>query len=137
MSTTSSLGNTARLARWSLGVWMERQLQNHDVGLNPHVYPASLPYWRRGRTATELAAEIQEELSFALAQASWRLSSPSDQEVLEVAGLLLGYPFGPEVQILADAIIIAGAPEGSKQRQHAERRALTSGAGLIVDTYLR
>jgi hypothetical protein len=54
-----------------------------------------------------------------------------------VAGILLGYPYGPEVQVLADAIIIAGAPKGSEQRQRAEQRTLMTRAGLIANTYFR
>lgn len=137
MTTTRGLGNTARLARWSLGAWMERQLQQASQQWSPFAYPAHAPAWRRGRTVPDLAGEIRQELSFGLAQASWWLSSPKDQEVLEVAGILLGYPYGPEVQILADAIIVAGAPKGSQQRQRAEQRALMTGAGLIANTYLR
>jgi hypothetical protein len=80
---------------------------------------------------------MRQEISFGLAQASWWLSTPRDQEVLQVAAILLGYPYGPEVQILADAIIIAGAPKGSQQRLRAEQRALATGAGLFANTYLR
>lgn len=116
---------------------MERQVQQASNQWSPYAYTALAPGWRRGRAAPDLAAEIRQELSFGLAQASWWLSSPRDQEVLEVAGILLGYPYGPEVQILADAIIIAGAPKGSQQRQRAEQRALMTGAGLIANTYLR
>jgi uncharacterized membrane protein len=54
---------------------------------------------------------------------------------LQVAGILLGFPYGPEIQILSDAIIIAGAPKGSQQRQSAEQRVLVTGAGLIADSF--
>ena len=114
---------------------MDRQRQQASQQWSPYI--ALGPSWRRGRTSTDLAAEMRQELSFALAQASWQLSSPRDQELLQVAGMLLGYPYGPEVQILADAIILAGAPKGSGQRQRAEQRALMTGAGLFANTYLR
>ena len=134
---TTGLGNTARLARWSLGAWMEGQLQHSGHQRSPYVYSALAHGWRRGRTASDLAVEIRQELAFGLAQASWWLSSPRDEEILQVAGILLGYPYGPEVQILADAIIIAGGPKGSEQRRRAEQRVIMTGAGLIANTYLR
>lgn len=137
MTTTAGLGTAARLARWSLGAWMEYQLQQASHRDGSYVYKVVAPGWRRDRTAPDLAAEIRQQLAFGLAQAAWQLSSPTDQEVLQVAAILLGYPYGPEVQLLADAIIIAGAPKGSQQRKGAEHRALMTGADLFGNKYFR
>ncbi len=134
MTPTTDLGNTARLIRWSLGAWMKRQLEQANQG-SPYRHTAGVSAWRGGRTASDLAAEIRREISFGVAQVSWLLSSPRDQEILQVAGILLGFPYGPEIQILSDAIIIAGAPKGSQQRQSAEQRVLVTGAGLIADSF--
>ena len=126
----SGLGRTARLVEWSLRSWAGAQLEEARHRL-PHHAQAER-YWRDGRGATALADQIRKQLPFALAQAAWQLSSPRDQEVVQVAGLLLGSPHAEGLEILVDSIIIAGSPRNSAQRKQAEHRAAIAGGDLFV-----
>ncbi len=67
-----------------------------------------------------------------MVQLSWYLSSPTDQDILNLASFLIGGARADEVQLLADAIIIAGAPEDSAQRKRAEQRAALSIGGIAA-----
>lgn len=138
MPQQNGMAVTLQLARWVLRDWMKVQVAKTAEIFAPVYKGHAAYYWRNSRSAENLAADIRNDLRWLLVQVSWQLSSPTDQQVLELASFFIGDDVrGDEVQLLADAIIIAGAPKGSSQRKQAEQRAtLTIGelaAWSVID----
>jgi len=123
---------TLQLARWVLRGWMNNQVTAAAVRLAPVFRGYASSYWRNGRGVAQLASDIRRDARWFLVQASWQLASPTDQQVLELASLLIGGVRVHEVQLLADAIIIAGAPKNSPQRKRAEQRAALALGGIAA-----
>jgi hypothetical protein len=123
---------TLQLARWLLRDWMKDQVAKAGDRLAPVYRGHAAHFWRNGRNAEMLAAEIKNDTRWLLVQASWQLSTPTDQQVLELASFFIGGVRGDEVQLLADAIIIAGAPKNSPQRGRAEQRAAITLGGIAA-----
>lgn len=123
---------TLQLAGWVVRDWMNRQVAAAANRLPPVFQGSASYHWRNNRNPEALAAEIRRDIRWLLVQGSWQLSSPTDQEVLALASELIGGVRGDEVQLLADAIIIAGAPKNSPQRRRAEERAAMTLGGLAI-----
>jgi hypothetical protein len=112
---------------------MASQASKAEQTLPPPFRGQGSYYWRRNRTTFDLVNEIKGEVRFSVVRAAWVLSSPSNQEVLDAAELLLGGPYAEGMEVLADAIIIAGSPAGSRQRTEAEQRAALSAGRFFIE----
>jgi hypothetical protein len=136
MENRQRLNVTIGLVKWSVGPWLTVQITRAAERVAPVYRGHANYYWRNGRSANELSAQLRQIWSFRLVQAAWQISSPTDQEVLALTETLLGSPSSEGVQILSDAIIIAGSPAGSTQRKAAERRALLAAATFYIENPL-
>src|ERR1700722_3901140 len=129
----SQLSLRRQVLAWSLRPWMATQLATAEQKLAPVFRGQASCHWRRNRSALDLANEIKGEARFNVVRAAWIFGSPSSQELLEVAEILIGGPYAEGTEILVDAIIIAGSPAGSVQRTAAEQRAAMSAARFFIE----
>ena len=127
---------TPKIAGWVLRGWINQQVAAATRRLPP-AYQANASYWwRNNRSVDALAHEIGRDARWLVVQTSWQLSSPTDQQVLELATSLIGGVRADEIQLLADAIIIAGAPKNSEQRKQAEYHAARALGGIAFRSVL-
>jgi hypothetical protein len=123
-----------------LGAWIDNELdavgeQWSDAwGSVPDTFSPYREYyvggWRQGRSSLQIAYALRQADLWAVRAALW-LARPDVQELQAVITPILREPYGAEVDILTDAVIIAFSPLPA-QRAAAEGRAAWSVAGLLL-----
>lgn len=102
-----------RFARY-LQRWWDAQLQGGT-------YPAD---WQHGRDAAELAHEFRRDAQFAMAQAAFLHRRPDEDLARELVDRLVPVPTETDTDLLAAAIVRAGAT--------AQRVRATTVAGAVL-----
>ena len=77
-----------------------------DAQLHGSVYPSE---WLHGRDASNIASELRRDAQFEVSQASFLHRRPDHQQAREVVDHLLPAPIESDVEVLAEAIVRAGA----------------------------
>ncbi len=106
--------------------WWDRQLQGA-------VYPGE---WRRGRDAGALASEFQRAAKFEMAQAAFLHRRPSLEEARELVDRLVPAPVEADAELLATAVVRAGAT-AQKVRISTLAGALLTVGALVLRNIVR
>ena len=87
--------------------------------------------WLNQRSATQLAADFRRDLRLWPLAVALFLERPDVQELRSMLVAVVPEPYSGEVEIVADAIIIAFSPFPI-ERQGAQQRAVRAVPGLIL-----
>ncbi len=118
-------GRTERFARF-LQRWWDRQLQGIE----------SPEQWRRGRDESQIAAELRRTAEFEIVQAAFLHRRPSIADARAVIDRLVPVPGEADIELLAGAIVRAGATARKVRFTTVAGAALTAGA-LALRNVLR
>jgi len=105
---------SVRFSRY-LQQWWQRQLDRAPEGES----------WTRGRDANSVAAEFRRDAQFEISQARFLLRRPDDAVARKVIGTLEPAPPEDDVELLAAAIVRAGATAQRVRATTAASAALT------------
>lgn len=114
-----------RFARY-LQKWWDNQL-----GGAP--YPND---WLRGRDASAIAREFRRDAQFAVAQSSFLLRRPGEDQAREIVQRLVPAPVESDEALLTEAVVRAGAA-AQRVRATTVLGALVTIAALTIRSLLR
>jgi hypothetical protein len=106
--------------------WWERQLGGG-------AYPSE---WLRGRDASAIAREFRRDAQFAVAQSSFLLRRPGEDQAREVVERLVPAPVESDEALLVEAVVRAGAA-AQRVRATTVLGALLTIAALTIRSLLR
>jgi hypothetical protein len=110
----------------SLNRWWSRQLEAADAGSGDTAAAAG-GGWRRGRSVEVLAAELRRDLPFEIGQARFLHRRPDTGAAAAVVAELEPPPEGEDAEVLAEAIVRAGAT--------ARKVRVTTAAGAVLTVF--
>lgn len=118
--------------------WSQQQPAPGDTpsGLNHLFNPYGMVgNWQKGRSRVQLANELRSYVKADSVRASGMLQQPDAKVALQVANLLLPKPLSLEVDVIVDAIELAGA-DTVADRRRALVGLIGAGASLLLFSLL-
>jgi hypothetical protein len=116
---------STRFARY-LQRWWDEQLQGAS-------YPSE---WLEGRDGSAIASEFRRDAQFEIAQAAFLHRRPNEDDAREVIEHLVPMPTESDSDLLAQAIVLAGAT-AQKVRATTVAGALVTVFALVLRNILR